>query len=164
MAEEMEVNMRSSCKLALIMILPTLVPLCAIAQLPRLHAPAGISRASAKQPRPEPCWQQAGISKAAMQEQRSLQQSTQAEIRSVCANDSLTPQQQREQIRAIREHTQRQIDAIISPQQREALRACQQARNAAHPGGGGLQGALHGHGQGPCGELSEAKGPPVPHP
>jgi hypothetical protein len=92
-----------------------------------------------------------------MQQQHSIQQSTRAEVQSVCANSSLTPQQRREQIRAIRERSRQQIDALISPQQREALKSCQQSRNKGHIGGGGGFHGGGGHGEGPCGELNEPR-------
>lgn len=117
--------------------------------------PHGVAR-HPNAPRQQPCWEEAGISKGAMQQRRSIEQSTRAEVQSVCANSSLTPQQRREQIRAIRERSRQQIDTLINPQQREALKACQLSRAKAHPGGGGFHGG-GGHGEGPCGELNEAK-------
>jgi len=89
-----------------------------------------------------------------MQQRKSIEQSARAQIQSVCGNNSLTPQQRREQMRAIRERTRQQMDAAISPQQREAIKACQQARG--HGGGGGFHGG-GGRGEGPCGELNEPK-------
>lgn len=125
------------------------------AQVPANHPPV-MGRRANKTPRQEPCWQEAGISKGAMQQRKSIEQSTRGEIQSVCANSSLTPQQRREQIRAIRQRKRQQIDALISPQQREALKACQESRAKGHPGPGGFHGG-GGHGEGPCGELSEPK-------
>ncbi len=124
-------------------------------QVPGAHPPV-IGRRTNTTPRQEPCWQEAGISKGAMQQRRNLERSTRAEIESVCGNSSLTAQQRREQIRAIRERTRQQVDALISPQQRETLRACQQARAKSHTGSGAFHGG--GHGEGPCGELDEPKG------
>lgn len=132
-------------------------------QVPTPRPPV-IGRRAGTKPRQEPCWQEAGISKAALQQRKSLEQSARAEIQSVCANSSLTPQQRREQIRAIHERTKQQVDALISPQQREALKACQQARNGGHGGGGGFHGGGSGHGEGPCGELNEGKEPPERQP
>ena len=127
-------------------------------QIPTARRPIN-ARRSVAAPHQEPCWQQAGISKAAIQQRRSIEQSTRAEIQSVCDNSSLTPQQRREQIRSIRERARQQIDALISPQQREALKACQQARSPAHPGGGIHAGGGGGRGKGPCGELNEPREP-----
>ena len=125
------------------------------AQVPTTRPPIVGHRGNTT-PRQEPCWQEAGISKGAMQERKSIEQSTRSEVQSVCANSSLTPQQRREQIRSIRERSHQQIDALISPQQREALKTCQQSRGKGHPGGGGFHGG-GGHGEGPCGELNQPK-------
>ena len=125
-------------------------------QVPTMHPPIAGRRARTT-PKQEPCWQEAGIAKGAMQQRRSIEQSTRSEVESVCANNALTPQQRREQIRAIRERSRQQIDALISPQQREALRACQQSRGKGHVGGGGGFHGGGGHGEGPCGELNEPK-------
>jgi hypothetical protein len=127
-------------------------------QLPTTHPPV-IARRVGNKPRQEPCWQEAGISKGAMQQRKSIEQSTEAEIHSLCANSSLTPQQRHQQIRAIRERTRQQVDALITPQQREAIKACQEARGKAHPGTGGFHGGGGGHGEGPCGELNAPKEP-----
>lgn len=140
-----------------IVLVAAAIPALAGAQVPTPRPPIVAGRRVAKTSHREPCWQEAGISKSAMQERRSLEQSARAEIQSVCASSSLTPQQRREQIRAIHERTRQQVEALISPQQREALKACQQARNKAHPGGGGFHGG--GRGEGPCGELNEPKEP-----
>lgn len=114
-----------------------------------------------KAPRQEPCWQEAGVTKATMEERRSIEQSSRAEIQSVCDNSSLSPQQRREQIRSIHQRTSQQVNALISPQQREEIKSCQQAR-ASHSGGGGLHHVAVGGGgerRGPCGELIEPRQP-----
>ncbi len=136
------------------------IPLATLAQVP-VRPPIQVGRRPGRTARQEPCWQQAGISKGALQQRKSLEQSARAEIQSVCANSSLTPQQRREQIRAIHERTRQQVDALISPQQREALRACQEARSGGHAGRGGFHGGGGGRGEGPCGELYETKEPPA---
>lgn len=125
--------------------------LCVWAQV----TPPVVSRAG-KQPRVEPCWQQAGISKSAMEERAAIQRETRAQVEAVCANTSLTPQQRQQQIRQIREEAKQRMEALVSPAQQEALRACQQERAAAHPPATG--GLHHGGGAGPCGEL------PATHP
>jgi hypothetical protein len=86
-----------------------------------------------KAPRQEPCWQEAGISKSAMEQRKQIEQNTRAEIQSVCNDSALTPQQQREKIRQLHQQTRQQIEGVITPQQQEALKACQQQRAAAHP-------------------------------
>jgi hypothetical protein len=114
-----------------------------------------------KAPRQVPCWQEAGVTKATMEERRSIEQRSRAEIQAVCANSSLSPEQRREQIRSIHERTRQQVNALISPQQREAIKSCQEAR-ASHTGGGGLHHVGVGGGgerRGPCGELIEPRQP-----
>jgi hypothetical protein len=127
-------------------------------QIPNTRPPIAGRRTNTT-PKQEPCWQEAGISKGAMQQRRSIEQSTRAEVQSLCANGSLTPQQRREQIRAVRERSHQQLDALISPQQREAVKTCQQSRGKGHLGGGGGFHGGGGRGEGPCGELNEPKEP-----
>jgi len=87
-----------------------------------------------------------------MQERQALARQARQEVESVCANGSLSIAQKRERIREIRERERQQTEALITPQQREALRACQQERGGGHAGGhgGGHFGGGHG---GPCGEM-----------
>ncbi len=99
--------------------------------------------------RQEPCWEQAGVSKAAMEQRRGIERSTKAQFESVCADSTLTAQQKHAKIREIREHARQEMEALVSPEQREAIRSCQKARNGErHPGGG-----MHRGGEGPCGEM-----------
>jgi len=101
--------------------------------------------------RREPCWQVAGVSKSAMEQRHIIGQQTRQEVEAVCANASLSAAQKQERIRAIHQQERQQMDALISPQQREAMHACQQQRGGGvHVGGGHLGG---GHGGGPCGAL-----------
>jgi hypothetical protein len=135
------------------MVIFAVMSIAAFAQLPT--APPPRRAHPAKAPRQEPCWEQAGVSRGALQQRRGIEQRSRAEIQSVCANGSLTPQQRREQMRSIHERTRQQVDTLISPQQREAIKACQEARGhngeGFHGGGGG------GRGEGPCGELHEPR-------
>jgi hypothetical protein len=98
----------------------------------------------------EPCWQVAGISKAAMQKRRTLALQTRQEVEAVCANASLTAAQKQQRIREIHQQERQQMQALITPQQEEALRACRQERGGGVHAGGGHIG---GHGAGPCGSL-----------
>jgi hypothetical protein len=122
--------------------------------LPPVPAPGGGTthppHPGTTRPRREPCWEVAGISKAAMKQRQTLARQARQEIESVCANGSLSLAQKRERIREIREQEKRQTEALITPQQQEALRACQHERGGGH-GGGGHGGG--GHGAGPCGEM-----------
>ena len=98
--------------------------------------------------RREPCWQVAGVSKAAMDQRRAIAQRTRQEVEAVCASAALSPAQKQERIREIHQQERQQIEAVITPQQREAMHVCQQER-----GGGTHLGGGHGGGHGPCGTL-----------
>ena len=106
-----------------------------------------------RQPRVEPCWKQAGISKAAMEERAATSRQTRSQIEAVCTNSSLTPQQRQQQIRQIHEQAKQRMEALVSPQQQEALRACQQSRAANHLPAPGVH---RGGGTGPCNGLATA--------
>lgn len=99
--------------------------------------------------RQEPCWQVAGVSKSAIQQRQAISRQSRQEVEAVCANASMSVTQKRERIREIRQQEHAQIEGLISPQQQEAIRACQQSRGG-HGGGGGHLGGGHG---GPCGSL-----------
>jgi hypothetical protein len=101
--------------------------------------------------RREPCWQVAGVSKSAMQQRRVIAQQARQEVESVCANSSLSVQQKRERIREIHQRERQQVEALITPQQQAAMRACQEQRGGGHSSGGGHLGG--GHGAGPCGTM-----------
>jgi hypothetical protein len=126
--------------------------------LPPLPAPGGGTTHPPRKgpatahPRHEPCWEVAGISKAAMEQRQALARQARQEIESVCANSSLSLQQKRERIREIHQQEKQQAEALVTPQQREALRACQQSRGGGNGGGGHMGG---GHGAGPCGEMPD---------
>jgi hypothetical protein len=99
--------------------------------------------------REEPCWEQAGVSRTAMEQRRNIERSTRAEVESVCADSALSAQQKHEKIREIRERSRQEMEALVSPEQREAIRSCQESRGGGrHPGGG-----RHGGREGPCGEM-----------
>jgi hypothetical protein len=121
---------------------------------PKPAAPA--LRTAGSTPRQQPCWQEGGISKGVIEQRRSIEQNTRAWVESVCADSSLTPQQKRQKIKELRQQARQQIDAIITPQQQEELKACiaQRATNRPAPpprhGTGGL---------GPCGEMSASPTP-----
>ena len=101
--------------------------------------------------RREPCWQVAGIPRGAMRQARTVRLQAREEIEAVCANSSLTLKQKHEQIRGIHQREKQQVEALISPQQEQALRACRQERGLGRQEGGG------GRGMGPCGELPRGK-------
>ena len=145
----------------LLLVLLIAFPVSAQTQFPETQVPTPrpprVEHRRAPHPHPEPCWRQAGVSKAAIEQRRSLQQTARSEVQSVCANSSLTQQQRHQQIRAIRERTRQQLDSLISPQQREAIRTCEETRHGSHHGEGGMHAG--GRGEGPCGEFSESNEP-----
>jgi Spy/CpxP family protein refolding chaperone len=95
-------------------------------------------------PKEPSCAQEAGISKAAMQERRSIMESTRAQVEAVCA-ESISDQEKREKIREIRRAAAERMDALITPEQLKKLQECQKARS-------GERMATHGvsHPAGPC--------------
>ena len=111
-------------------------------------------------PQQPPCYEVAGVSKAAIEERQNVVRSANARVQAVCANASLTPQQRVQEIRQIRQQQRVQMNAIITPQQQEAINACSKARHpnpvasTPHPGPA----------RGPCGELLPAAGGPTQHP
>ena len=127
----------------------------AYAQTPNATAP---STSPGPKPRVEPCWQVAGVSKAAMQQRRALAQQTRQEVEAVCADSSLSIGQKRREIQLIHQRERQEMGAIITPAQQEAMRSCQEGRNAGRTGGGhaGVAG-------GPCGEMPSGK-KPAPQP
>jgi hypothetical protein len=109
-------------------------------------------------PKQPPCWQQAGISKQVMEQRKDLEQQAKSQIATVCADTSLTAQQRREKIKAIRQQTMQQVQALITTQQQEALKSCQVARKEAQTENGG--GPNPSAGKGPCGDMPAASGQP----
>lgn len=88
--------------------------------------------------REPPCWQQAGISPSVMPQIREIQQSTRSQVESVCSNSSLTPDEQRQQVGQLHKQQQEQIGGLVSAEQLQALRSCQEQHNqmaGAHHGG-----------------------------
>ena len=152
----------SPCKLALSALFAGIFVTSALAQsvtpLPPIRgghpgSTTGINP-STTHPKREPCWQVAGISKAAIEQRHALARQAKQEVEAVCANSSLTLQQKHEEIRAIHEREKQQANALVTPQQEEALKACQSSRGH----GGGHGGFGGGHGMGPCGEMPSATG------
>ena len=133
--------------------LPTLV-----AQAPsaKVHNKSTAPVARMQAAHEKPCWEVASISKSAIAERSRIEQETRSQVQSVC-NDSSLNEQKREKIREIRQQSHQQIDALISPQQQEALKACQKERAAARGGSAGHgAGEIH-RGGGPCGEMTAPK-------
>jgi hypothetical protein len=85
-----------------------------------------------------------------MEQRRTISMQTRQEVEAVCANASLPAAQKQQRIREIHQQERLQMDALISPAQREAMHVCQQERGGGGHGGGGIG----GHGTGPCGTLT----------
>jgi hypothetical protein len=111
------------------------------------HSAPGAGATVGKPVRLEPCWQVAGISKAAMEQRKALNLQTRQQVEAVCANSSLSIQQKRQQIQQIHRQEKEQLEGIITPGQQEAMRSCQAERNTGHVSTG------HVGGGGPCGEM-----------
>lgn len=112
--------------------------------------------------RVEPCWQQVGIAKSAIEERAAVARETKMQVEAVCADSSLTPQQRQQKIREIRMLARQKTEALITPQQQQALTACQKERAASHPAAP----AVHHASLGPCGEplpATRPNGPPGHH-
>lgn len=95
--------------------------------------------------RREPCWQVAGVSRSAMEQRHALALQTRQQVEAVCADSSLSGAQKQQRIRKIHQQERIQVEALVSPAQREAMHVCQQSRGA----GGGP--SVGGSGEGPCG-------------
>ena len=119
-------------------------------------APSPISPRSTTPTHPgrqAPCWQQAGVSQAAIQRHRQIEERTRSEVESVCSDSALTPQQKEQKIHQLHEQAHQQAQALMNPQQEEALKACREKR-----GEGPHMGGMHGGGS-PCGEMTSPMKP-----
>jgi len=148
----------STCRLIVSTLLAGILISPVLAQNPPVPVPpvrgGGTHPPQQNHPRKEPCWQVAGISKSAMEQVRTVRQQSRQELEAVCTNSSLSAQQKRQQMREIRQKEKQQVEALISPQQQESIRTCQEQRGN---GGGHVGGA--GHTSGPCGEMPGPKEP-----
>lgn len=123
--------------------------------------------------RGEPCWKQIGISQSVAQKHHQIEQSTRSEVESVCNDSSLSAQQKQDKIRQLHEQERKQMEALITPQQEQQLKACREQRRegagaqgggggekgthrggAGAQGGGGEKGMHRGGGESPCGQLA----------
>lgn len=85
-----------------------------------------------KAPQPEPCWKVAGISPDVIARRRAITQETQARVRQICADSSLSDQQKRQEIRRVRQAASAESQNLVTPEQRAAVKQCNQERAAAH--------------------------------
>jgi len=102
-----------------------LMPSILLAQghpVPSSTQPAGSHRQEA------PCLKQAGISATTWEEIQSIHKGILQQVTSICQDSSLTTDQKRQQVQGAFRKGQHQIRNLLSPQQQEAFRACQQQR------------------------------------
>jgi Spy/CpxP family protein refolding chaperone len=118
------------------------------------------SARSARRPAVEPCWQQAGIEKSAMEQIWSIQRETRTQVEGVCANSSLTPEEKHQQLKEIHQQAHEKMDGIITADQQKAMTACQQERRENHPAGARAGGGTATAGDG-CGDWQ--RGPRNPN-
>jgi hypothetical protein len=85
----------------------------------------------------QPCWKQAGISPSVVPQLRQINQTTHSEVMAVRSDSSLTPQQQRQKTRQLRQQEYQQLDALVGSQQFEALRSCREQRARSGTGNPG---------------------------
>ena len=147
----------SPCRLVLSAVLAGTLFVPALAQSPPVVSPPlrgpntrSTQTTPPRRQRQEPCWEVAGISKTAMEQRRALAEQAKQQIEAVCANSSLTVAQKHQEIRSIHEREKQQAEALVTPQQQAAVKACQESRGHGGHGGGAGGG---GHGMGPCGEM-----------
>jgi len=119
-------------------------------------SPSGVAAkpSTVQTPHEPPCWQEAGISKATMEERKQIEENAHSQVQAVCADSSLTVEQKREKIREIHQQAKQESEGLITPEQRDAMKACQQSRAAAAPPHPSVP---HTHPAaaptGPCGEI-----------
>ena len=80
-----------------------------------------------------PCLRVAGINMSQFDQLRSVAQNARAQVREVCTNVSLTPQQKRQQIEGIHQQSHEKMVAIVSPDQRQAFMSCRARRGDRRP-------------------------------
>ena len=93
-----------------------------------------------------PCWQLAGISRAAMRQRRLIVRNMHNQIQLACANFKLTAQQRERRIDQIRADAQAHMRAFLSVAQIDSINSCRAQRTA-------LRGKASRRGEGPCGEM-----------
>lgn len=95
------------------------------------------------------CWKQVGISQAVMEEQRSIQRESCAQVEAGCGDSSFSEQQKRAKIQEIRKAEHERLMSLILARQREELKQCQLANQRANPHAGLHTGSCGGQGTPP---------------
>ena len=94
-----------------------------------------------------PCLRAAGVSVSEFDQLRSIAQDARAQVRDVCTNTSLTPQQKQQQIEGIHQQSHEKMTALVSSGQRRSFMACRARHGDRRPiewferPGGGCGGA-----------------------
>jgi ABC-type sugar transport system substrate-binding protein len=96
-------------------------------------APSGSTPSGTSGGRHIACWKQVGISPAVMQQHRAIMEAAKSKVQTVCKDESLTPDQKKEQIHQIHQEAAQQSEGLIPPAQNEALKKCQTEQAAANP-------------------------------
>ena len=110
---------------------------------------------SSRRGRQQPCWQQVGVSQAAEQQHKQIEESTRSQVEAVCSDSSLSQQQKQQKIRQLHEVARKQVEGLLSPQQEQSMKACREQRGAGRgTGGHGMHGGGARDGGGPCGEMT----------
>ena len=138
--------------LLLVFLVPGLTP----AQPVQAPPTVGGGKAGAPAKGESACFQKAGVPDSVWQRVHAIRQSTHQQVATICQNPSLTPEQRHQQIKQTHEQAKRQIDALLTPQQLEGIKACRDERRAERTAGGKVGGGkAGGGGQGdPCPKTS----------
>ena len=99
-----------------------------------------------------PCWRQAGLTGAMVNQRWKLQDAGKAKIAEVCGEASTSPQQKHDKIEQINAQTDQAIARIIPQKQLQAFNACQADLDKKHPKPAGQKEL------GPCGGTIPASG------
>jgi Spy/CpxP family protein refolding chaperone len=98
-----------------------------------------------------PCFKQAGVSDETWQKIAEIHKANHQNVVGICENSSLSPQQKRDQVRQAFRDTQKQVHALLTPQQQDAVKQCRKERWGNRKGMGGMR---HGGRNGdPCARI-----------
>ena len=89
------------------------------------------------------CFQKAGVPDSVWQQVHAIRQNTKQQVDAICQNTSLTPDQQRQQIKQAHALAKRQIDALLTPQQLAGIKSCRAEHRAERTGSGKGGGGGH---------------------
>lgn len=90
------------------------------------------------QGRQEPCWRQAGLSQAVLQQHRQLQQNMRREVMATCSDPGLSQEQRVLKIREIQAATRDQMSKLMTPEQEQTLNTCRAQRGGGRRGPAGM--------------------------